>query len=109
MEEGKRSIIAGDYFRVSYVRYAHEDSEYPAFYRNLKKIGRTVKRGFFLYEERIQLVIRAAAPLFVRFPLWYIVGLLLISGPLVMMGSDIMYYFGWTIGRLARVIHDTLF
>ena len=109
MEEGKRNISAADYFRVSDVWYDYEDSKYPALYRRIKKIGRRVKREFFLYEERIQLVIPAAEPLFVRFPLRYIVAFILISGPLVMMSSDIAYNFGWTLGRLVRVIQDTLF
>ena len=109
MEEGKRFISAADYFRVSDVWYDYEDSKYPAFYRRLKKIGRKVKREFFLYEERIQLVIPEAKPLFVRFPLRYIVAFLLILGPLLIMGSEIPYNLGRTIGQLARVIQDTLF
>ena len=109
MEEGKRDITAADYFRVSDVWYDYEDSKYPAFYRRLKKIGRTVKREFFLYEERILQDVPEAQPLFVRFPLRYIVAFILISGPLLMMGSDIMYNVGFAIGRLTRVIQDTLF
>ncbi|MGB4398508.1 MAG: helix-turn-helix transcriptional regulator, partial [Daejeonella sp.] len=104
MEEGKRSISASDYFRVSDVWYDYEDSEYPAFYRKLKKIGRKVKREFFLYEEQIQLVFPAAIPLFVRFPLRYIVAVILVSGPLLMMASDIVYYVGYALGWLVRVL-----
>lgn len=109
MEEGKRRISAADYFRVSDVWYDYEDSKYPAFYRKFKKIRRTVKREFFLYEERIQLVIPEAQPLFVRFPLRYIVAIILLIGPLLMIAPNIAYNFGWIVGRLARVIQDTLF
>ena len=73
MEEGKRNISVADYFRVSDVWYDYEDSKYSAFYRRIKKIGRKVKREFFLYEERILLDIPEAQTLFVRFPLRYIV------------------------------------
>ncbi len=108
MEQGKRDISVADYFRVSDVWYSYEDMKYPAFYRKLRKIGRTVKREFFLYEEHIQQVIPAAKPLFIRFPLRYIVAFMLIMGPLLMLTPDLTYNFGYALGRLARMIEDML-
>jgi transcriptional regulator with XRE-family HTH domain len=81
MEEGKRNISIADFFRVSEVWYDYEDSEYPPYYRKLKKIWRLVKREFLLYEEQIILIIPEAQALFVRFPLRFIVAFLLLIGP----------------------------
>ncbi len=106
MEEGKRLISVTDYFRVADVWYAYEDADYPAFERKRRKIWRSIKREFYVYELQIEHVIPPAKPVFDRIPLRLIVAVILISGPLlILLGDlDIIYHLGYALGWFYRMV-----
>ncbi|MEJ7694020.1 helix-turn-helix transcriptional regulator [Daejeonella sp.] len=108
MEEGKRQITVADYFRVADVWYAYEDADYSAFERKRRKIWRSVKRQFFLYELQIALVIPGAEDFFALLPLRIIVSVILFAGPVVMLLDNFPYQLGLALGWLFREVSNMI-
>lgn len=116
MEEGKRQITVGDYFRIADVWYSYEDAEYPAFERKLRQAWRTLKRQFLLWELQIEMVFPDAKSVFDTIPLRVIVFFFLVSGPFLMLfgtrmssgDGGLFYYLGYALGSFYRIVADVI-